>query len=73
MFSKATLPAPRPRIDRPWLAWSMVTAILATTPGLRNVLAPTSSPSRARVVAWAHAASVVQPSKKPWYGSPPVE
>ena len=55
MFSKATFPAPRPRIDRPWLAWSMVTAILATTPGLRNVLAPTSSPSRARVVACAHA------------------
>ena len=67
------LPAPSPRIERPWLTWSMVTAIFATSPGFRNVLAPTSRPSRARVVACAQAESVVQPSKNPWYGLPPVE
>ncbi len=72
-FSNSTLPAPRPRIDRPLLMWSIVTAILATTPGLRNVFAPTSKPSRTRSVAMAHPASVVQPSKNGWYGSPPVE
>ena len=35
---------------RPPLMWSTVAAILATTPGLRNGLAPTSRPSRTRVV-----------------------
>ena len=71
--SNSMFPAPSPRIDRPWLTWSIVTAILATRPGLRNVFAATVSPRRMREVAWAHAASVVQPSKNPWYGSPPVE
>ncbi len=39
---------PRPRIARPSEMWSSVTTILATSPGLRRVLAPTSSPSLAR-------------------------
>ena len=59
-----------PRIARPPLMWSSVVAVLATRPGLRNVLAPTSRPSRVRSVAIAQAASEVQPSKIGWYGSP---
>ena len=46
---------PRPRIARPLLTWSSVAASLAARPGLRNVLAPTSSPRRVRSVAMAHA------------------
>ena len=49
---------PSGRRDR----WSMVVASLAVRPGLRKVLAPTSSPSRTRVVRVASAASVAQPS-----------
>ena len=40
-----------PRIARPSLTWSSVAAGFATSPGLRNVFAPTSSPSRIRSVA----------------------
>ena len=61
-----------PRIERPPLIWSRVAAVFATSPGLRNVLAPTSRPSRVRSVAIAHAASVVQPSTIGWYGSPKI-
>ena len=50
---------PMPRIARPSLTWSMVVTVCATSPGLRNVFAPTSSPSRTRDVTFAHAASVV--------------
>ncbi len=63
---------PRPRIARPPEMWSRVDAVFATRPGLRNVFAPTSSPSRTRSVAIALAASVVQPSKIGWYGSPKI-
>ncbi len=61
-----------PRMARPPLMWSSVAAVLATTPGLRKVLAPTSSPSRVRSVCGAIAASVDQPSKIGWYGSPKI-
>ena len=61
-----------PRIARPPLMWSSVDAILATSPGLRNVLAPTSRPSRVCSVAIAHAARLAQPSKIGWYGSPKI-
>ena len=71
--SSSRLPAPSPSTRRPPLMWSTVAAILATTPGLRNGLAPTSRPSRTRFVTAAQAASVVQPSKNGWNGSPPVE
>ena len=47
---------PMPRIARPSLAWSIVVIDLATMPGLRNVFAPTSSPSRVCSVSRAHAA-----------------
>ena len=57
---------------RPPLMWSRVAAVLATTPGLRNVLAPTSSPRRVCSVAIAQAASEDQPSKIGWYGSPKI-
>ena len=50
--------------------WSTVVASLAVNPGFRNVLAATSSPSLARVVTAASAASVVQPSSLPSSGSP---
>ena len=63
---------PMPRIARPPLMWSSVAASLATSPGLRKVLAPTSSPRRVRSVAMAQAASAVQPSKIGWYGSPKI-
>ena len=61
-----------PRIARPPLMWSRVVAVFATRPGLRNVFAPTSRPSRVRSVAIAQAARVVQPSKIGWYGSPKI-
>ena len=48
-----------PRIARPPLMWSIVTADFTARPGFRNVLAPTNSPSRIRSVAWASAASAV--------------
>ena len=48
-----------PMIARPPLMWSMVVIAFAARPGLRKVLAPTNSPSRIRVVAWASAASAV--------------
>ncbi len=51
-----------PRTDRPPLTWSRLVASLAVSPGLRNVLAATSSPSRTRVVRTAVAARDVQPS-----------
>ena len=35
---------PMPRIARPSLTWSSVATVLATSPGLRNVLAPTRRP-----------------------------
>ena len=50
---------PRPAIARPPEAWSIVVSIFATTPGLRNVFAPTSRPSWTREVTFDHAASVV--------------
>ena len=50
---------PMPRIALPLLMWSMVVTVLATRPGLRNVLAPTSRPRRTLEVTFAHAASVV--------------
>ena len=52
-----------PRMARPPEMWSSVVAIFATSAGLRNVLAPTIRPMRARPVASAQAASVIQPSR----------
>ena len=49
---------PMPSTARPLLMWSSVVTIFATTAGLRNVLAPTISPTVARSVASAQAASV---------------
>jgi hypothetical protein len=43
--------------------WSSVVANFAVSAGSRNVFAPTMSPTRIRLVAWAHAASVSQPSR----------
>src|SRR5688500_11009006 len=54
---------PMPSTARPPLMWSRVVAIFATTAGLRKVFAPTMSPTVARSVASAQAASVSQPSK----------
>ena len=59
-----------PRIARPSLMWSRVVASFAVRPGLRNVLAPTISPSRTREVSAAHAARVTQPSKIGWRHGP---
>jgi hypothetical protein len=50
---------PMPRIARPLLMWSRVVMLFTTRPGLRNVFAPTISPSFTRSVAIAHAPSVV--------------
>jgi len=47
---------PIPRIARPLLMWSIVVIALATRAGLRNVLAPTIRPMRAREVTSAQAA-----------------
>ena len=58
-----TMPPPMPRIARPPEMWSRVVAIFAVSAGSRNVLAPTIRPIRIRSVAWAHAASVSQPSR----------
>ena len=52
-----------PRTARPPLMWSSVVASFAVRPGLRNVLAPTMSPSRIRFVTAATADSVDQPSR----------
>ena len=46
--SSSNQPPPMPRIARPPLMWSTVVASFAVSPGLRNVLAATSRPSRAR-------------------------
>ena len=45
-------------MTRPPLKWSIVVSAFATSPGLRKVFAPTNSPSRARDVTFAQAASV---------------
>ena len=50
---------PMPMMARPPLMWSIVVMHLTARPGLRNVFAPTNSPSRIRSVAWATAASAV--------------
>ena len=39
--------------------WSRVAMLFATSPGLRNVFAPTISPSSTCEVAWAHAPRVM--------------
>ena len=58
---------PIPRIARPPERWSSVVAILATSAGFRNVLAPTISPMRARDVTRPSRASTIQPSSiGPW-------
>ena len=57
--SRSNQAPPRPAMARPSLMWSSVVSILATRAGFRNVLAPTSSPRRARDVTFAQAASVV--------------
>ena len=57
--SRSNHAPPRPAMARPSLMWSRVVSVLATSAGLRNVFAPTSSPSRTRVVTLAHAARVV--------------
>ncbi len=48
-----------PMIARPLLMWSIVVTDFTASPGLRNVLAPTNSPSWTRSVAWATAARAV--------------
>ena len=63
MCSVSNQAPPMPRMARPFEMWSSVVAILAVRDGSRIVLAPTMSPIRTRSVAWAHAASVSQPSK----------
>ena len=52
-----------PSTARPSERWSSVVASLAVRPGLRNVLAPTISPSRTRDVSGARPARTHQPSK----------
>src|SRR6188768_3941192 len=52
-----------PRMARPPLKWSSVTASFAVSPGLRNVFAPTISPSVARLVTCDQPASTDQPSR----------
>ena len=47
--------APMPSTARPPEMWSMVVIILATSAGLRNVLAPTIRPIVPRVVVAARA------------------
>ena len=63
-----------PRIARPFETWSSVAASFVVTPGLRNVFAPTMSPTRTRSVTAATPASSSQPSKigcchGPWIAS----
>ena len=47
LANRAHQPAPRPRMARPEEMWSMVVTIFATSPGLRKLLADTSSPTDA--------------------------
>ena len=65
--------APMPSTARPPLMWSIVVIILATSAGLRNVLAPTRRPIVARLVApptaaMAVYASRIGPSQEPTMG-----
>ena len=63
-------PAPMPSSKRPPEMWSIVAAMLAVTAGWRWCMPLTIAPSRRREVAWASAASIVQPSRfGPSYGS----
>ena len=56
--SRSNQAPPMPRTARPSLMWSRVVASLAVRPGLRNVFAPTISPSRTVDVSAAQAARV---------------
>ena len=51
--SRSNQAPPMPSTARPPETWSRVVASLAVSPGLRNVLAPTISPSRTREVSGA--------------------
>ncbi len=61
--SRSNQAPPMPRIARPPLRWSSVTASFAVSPGLRNVFAPTIRPSVARLVTCDQPASTDQPSR----------
>ena len=56
-------PAPMPSSNRPPEMMSSVAAMLAVTAGWRWCMPLTIAPRRSRVVAWASAASIVQPSR----------
>ena len=58
-------PAPRPRMRRPPLISSIVSARLASIAGLWNAVQATSGPSSIRLVAAARAASIAQASHGP--------
>ena len=64
--------APRPRTARPPDRWSSVVTILATMAGLRNVLAPTSSPMVGVVVSCDHAPRIVYASRNGPSGFPRI-
>ena len=71
--SRSNQAPPIPSMARPPLRWSSVVIILATRAGLRNVLAPTIRPSRAREVTSAQAPSArygssIGPSQEPTIG-----
>ena len=58
-------PAPRPKMKRPPLISSIVSARFASTAGLWNAVHATSGPSSIRLVAAATAASIAHASQGP--------
>ena len=57
-------PAPTPSSSRPPEMTSRVAAILASTAGWRYGIPVTRTPTRSRLVAWANAVVVIQPSRQ---------
>ena len=72
MCSVSNHAPPIPSFIRPPLMWSSVVIIFTTSAGLRNVFAPTISPSRTFSVCSAQPASVRYPSNIGPSGSPTI-
>ena len=62
MFSAS--PTPSPRMARPWLRWSSVRKVCASTAGWRRTASVTATPSRTRSVWTAEAAITAMGSRK---------
>ena len=65
-YSGSCHPAPSPRITRPALTSSALTAIFAVSPGLRKLVQSTRVPISTRSVLAATALTIVHASCIPW-------